>query len=361
MVGSLDYNPPMPSITEFHLSPLSPADQPWVAAFISAHWGAPEIVSRGHIYDASRLPGFAAYQGEQIAGLVTYHIQDEACEIVSLDSLIEGFGIGTALVQAVAETARQSNCCRLWLITTNDNLHAIRFYQKRGFHLRAVFPNALAYSRQIKPSIPELGLEGIPLRDELEFELFLSDVPVPSKAPDFPQKLSRRTLYTSNWVSLHVDKIILPTGRVIDEFHVVDFPRQAVAALVTDRQGKLLFEQVYRYPTGRLEWEIPAGGIEPGEDIVLAAQREVHEETGFETSQARFLYTFYPANGNTNAVFHVIACRAVERTGSLDPGEIKSIRWMSRGDIEALIQTGELKDGFTLAAVLYWWWLKKHV
>ena len=352
----LDYNPPMPSISKFILSPLTPLDQTWVAALLTEHWGAPQVVSRGRIHDASHLPGFAAYLDDQIAGLATYHIEGGLCELVTLDSLVEGRGIGSALIQAVADAALLSGCHRLWLITTNDNLHAIRFYQKRGFHLTAVFPNALALSRQLKPSIPELGMEGIPLRDELEFELILTETPLPSPTPDFPLKLDRHTIYTSNWVSLYIDKIVLPTGLVIDGFHVVDFPRQAVAALVSDGQGNLLFEQVYRYPTGRLEWEIPTGGIEPGEDIVLAAQREVHEETGYKSSQARFLYTFHPANGNTNAVFHLIACQANERNGLLDPTEIKGIRWMSRSEIETLIRSGELKGGFTLASILYWWW-----
>jgi len=77
------------------------------------------------------------------------------------------------MLEAVAAVAREEGCRRVWLITTNDNLRALRFYQRRGFHLVAMHPNALARSRELKPSIPEIGLDGIPLRDELELELSL--------------------------------------------------------------------------------------------------------------------------------------------------------------------------------------------
>ena len=71
------------------------------------------------------------------------------------------------------QAAREAGCGRVWLITTNDNLRALRFYQRRGFRLVAVHPDALERSRELKPSIPEIGLDGIPLRDELELELTL--------------------------------------------------------------------------------------------------------------------------------------------------------------------------------------------
>jgi GNAT superfamily N-acetyltransferase len=104
---------------------------------------------------------------------VTYHIEGDACEIVSLDSLVEGIGIGAALIEAVKDAALAAGCTRLWLITTNDNLHALRLYQKRGFVLAALHRNALEVSRRLKPQIPLVGLDGIPLRDEIELEMRL--------------------------------------------------------------------------------------------------------------------------------------------------------------------------------------------
>jgi ribosomal protein S18 acetylase RimI-like enzyme len=102
---------------------------------------------------------------------VTYHLQDGECEVLSLDSLQEGIGIGTALLDAIAEEARASGCRRAFLITTNDNIGAIRFYQKRGWRMVAVYPGAVDKSRKIKPAIPLTGSHGIAIRDEIEFEL----------------------------------------------------------------------------------------------------------------------------------------------------------------------------------------------
>jgi len=85
----------------------------------------------------------------------------------------QAVGSGTALMEAVAAAARDAGCRRVWLITTNDNLRALRFYQRRGFRLAALHRDALDRSRELKPSIPDVGLDGIPLRDELELELTL--------------------------------------------------------------------------------------------------------------------------------------------------------------------------------------------
>lgn len=112
-------------------------------------------------------------EGENIIGLLTYHLAYESCEVVTLDSLRPASGLGTALLEGAKAAARQARCHRLWLITTNDNLNALRFYQKRGFELVAVHRNALKHSRLIKPHLPLIGEHGIPLRDEIELEMIL--------------------------------------------------------------------------------------------------------------------------------------------------------------------------------------------
>lgn len=157
----------------FHIRPIAPDDQEWVKQFITRQWGASLVVARGAIYYPHELPGFVAVQQDEKTGLITYHIQGDSCEIVSLDSLRPSSGIGTALIETVKRAARLAGCRRLWLITTNDNLNALRFYQKRGFVLTALHPNALEASRKIKPQIPLVGYDGIPLRDEIELELLL--------------------------------------------------------------------------------------------------------------------------------------------------------------------------------------------
>lgn len=170
------------------IEPLQPTDRAWVISVLKERWNGPEVVTRGKVLDASLLPGFVARTNNSLqlrtgqvlpvgepVGLVTYSIVNSECEIVTLDSLYEGLSIGSDLVLAVRQVAEQQSCRRVWLITTNDNTNAIRFYQKRGFRLVGFYPDAIEASRKLKPSIPLTGEDGIPILDELEFEIRLKD------------------------------------------------------------------------------------------------------------------------------------------------------------------------------------------
>ena len=157
----------------FDIRPLTDLDRPWLRQFLAEHWGAELMVIHGERFYPAEHPGFAAFDGDEILGLVTYSLQGDECEILSLDSLREGQGIGSALVESIRQVALKSGIRRLWLITTNDNLNALRFYQKRGFELVAIHRRAVDESRKIKPSIPRIGEFGIPIRDEIELEMLV--------------------------------------------------------------------------------------------------------------------------------------------------------------------------------------------
>jgi N-acetylglutamate synthase-like GNAT family acetyltransferase len=161
------------TVSVLEIRPIEVSDRNWVADLLDEHWGSTKVVSRGKIYYAHLLEGFAAeIEGEHV-GLVTYRAEGEECEILTLNSQKPGIGVGAALLEAVKEVAASLECKRLWMITTNDNMNALRFYQKRGFSLVAVHVNALLESRKLKPQIPLTGLHGIPLRDEIELEIQL--------------------------------------------------------------------------------------------------------------------------------------------------------------------------------------------
>ncbi|MGA3675897.1 GNAT family N-acetyltransferase [Lysinibacillus agricola] len=142
-----------------------------VLQFFTEHWGSTEMVISSGVYDCSKLHGFAYVDKQNtILGLITYIIRHKECEIISLDSIVEGRGIGSLLVQAVEQKASEQNCTMITLITTNDNLHALRFYQKRGYHLVEILQNAVEKARAYKPEIPLIGNDGIPIRDEIRLE-----------------------------------------------------------------------------------------------------------------------------------------------------------------------------------------------
>ncbi len=162
-------------VDDYLVRAIQSSDRNWVESFVKSHWGSEIVVAKGRVVRPAELDGFAAFRGKEPVGLLTYRIDGLDCEIVTIDSTAEGTGIGTALIDAVKKRAKARGCKRLWLITTNDNLKALGFYQKRGFHLIALYPDALEASRRLKPQISMRAANGIPIRDELELELEISE------------------------------------------------------------------------------------------------------------------------------------------------------------------------------------------
>lgn len=152
---------------------LTKADMPRLRQLWTDNWGDEFIVAHGTIYRPDALDGFIAVDDHELVGEITFNFTPEGCEIVTLDSVREGQGLGTKLINAVVAEARKHGCKRIYLITTNDNLYALGFYQKRGFELVKINRGAVNESRKIKPSIPLVGMNNIPLRDEIELEINL--------------------------------------------------------------------------------------------------------------------------------------------------------------------------------------------
>lgn len=149
--------------------PTTEADLRWLAHLWRSEWGGDGMVSRGHMYPLSALHALLAKVDGEFAGAATYRWDGAGgCELMSLNAIREGAGIGTKLLEAVERTAREAGCRRVWLITSNDNVDAMRFYQRRGYRISAVYPGAVDEARAVKPSIPLVGNHGIEIHDEIE-------------------------------------------------------------------------------------------------------------------------------------------------------------------------------------------------
>jgi ribosomal protein S18 acetylase RimI-like enzyme len=146
---------------------LTDADRGWARGRIIERWGSEVVVAHERVYRPAELEGFVAELGGEPAGLLTYVVEGDACEIVTLDAEVEGRGVGTALIDAVKALGQP----RLSVTTTNDNERAIAFYRRRGFRIVAVHEGAVERSRLIKPEIPLHDDRGVPIRDEVELEL----------------------------------------------------------------------------------------------------------------------------------------------------------------------------------------------
>ena len=151
-----------------HIRDLQDDERAWLAERLTERWGDIHVARLGELRDASVLPALVAEQDGVAVGIVTYEVVDQACEVMTLDAFLEGAQVGTALMSALVDRAIQVGCSRIWLITTNDNLRALRFYQRRGMRLAALHPGAADADRVVKPSIPLLGDYGIEIHDEIE-------------------------------------------------------------------------------------------------------------------------------------------------------------------------------------------------
>ena len=153
--------------------PREAADQAAAQAFLARH-NSLRGARLGELVHPLDHPALVAETaGGQLAGMLTYVPGHDwrQCEILTLHADNQWRGTGTALIEAVGQLARRQGRARLWVITTNDNTDALRFYQRRGFCLVAVHRGAVDRSRaSLKPEIPPVGAYGIPLRDEIELE-----------------------------------------------------------------------------------------------------------------------------------------------------------------------------------------------
>lgn len=132
-------------------------------------FGADFVVSKGKCHKPAELAGFVARQYTELVGLATYEISGDTCELVTIDVFLQWQGIGKKLMEAVEMEARLALCKQVWLITTNDNIEAIHFYQRCGYDMVGLYHNALEESRKLKPQIPLVGSFGIPIKHEIEF------------------------------------------------------------------------------------------------------------------------------------------------------------------------------------------------
>jgi ribosomal protein S18 acetylase RimI-like enzyme len=138
---------------------------------VRSTWGE-AVVRRGELVDPADGELIGAYVDREIIGVATYAIRGRECEVVAIEAYQQRQGIATALMDEIRARAAAAGCRRLWLVTTNDNVPAIGFYQRWGMDLAELRRDAVTDARaRLKPEIPETGFEDIPVRHELEFEI----------------------------------------------------------------------------------------------------------------------------------------------------------------------------------------------
>lgn len=155
------------------IRPAVPSDNLWLEELMTKDWGGLPLVVRGKKYYPSQLNGIIAEDENGIAGFLFYEVRENDCEIIVLEVFDKFKGTGTILLDQLKAIAHSKKCSRIYLMTTNDNLDALRFYQKRDFHICGVHVDSVKISRKIKPTISKIGDYNIPVRDEIDLEFIL--------------------------------------------------------------------------------------------------------------------------------------------------------------------------------------------
>ena len=140
--------------------PATEVDRPAVDAFLQNH-GSASVARLGELVDAQDHPALVANADGRLTGVLTFVVMGDRCEVLTLHATERGQGVGSALLDEVARVATAAGCRLLWLVTTNDNVDAIRFYQRRGFRLAELRPGAVDESRRtLKPGSPRSASTG---------------------------------------------------------------------------------------------------------------------------------------------------------------------------------------------------------
>jgi GNAT superfamily N-acetyltransferase len=156
------------------INQISSEDAIWLKSLIECEWGGNPLVIRGKSYYPEKLPGLIALKENSRIGFLSYEIRENICEIIAFEVFEKFCGIGSKMLNTLISIIKENACNQIYVMTTNDNLDALRFYQRRGFNITGIHINSVKKSRAIKPSIPINGDLGIPLRDEIDLTLKLT-------------------------------------------------------------------------------------------------------------------------------------------------------------------------------------------
>lgn len=173
------------------------------------------------------------------------------------------------------------------------------------------------------------------------------------KHDNMPKRLERKTIYESEYVCLYADRVEMPDGYVIENYHQIHYPKDAVSVVLFNEKDEILLIRCKRYTTMRLEWEVPAGKIEQGEAPEQAARRECMEESGCTLKDLEYLFCHYPANGALDTKVYVYRAKVDAERREWDENEVAAKHWMAKEDVLELIRTNEMQDGVSIIAILY--------
>lgn len=170
---------------------------------------------------------------------------------------------------------------------------------------------------------------------------------------NFPERLDRKVIYESDWVSLYADKVQMPDGRIFNTYHKLHYPHESVCVVIVNEKDEIMMIQSKRYITSRLEWEIPAGRIESNESPENAAMRECLEETGCTLKDLTYLCCHNPSNGMSDLKLHVFGAKVDTEAMEIDENEVNAKKWIPKDEVLKMLKNNETQCGVSMLALLY--------
>lgn len=166
------------------------------------------------------------------------------------------------------------------------------------------------------------------------------------------KRLSRRVHYSSDWLTVTLDKVELPDGRIIENFELMHYPHDAVGVVAVNNAADILLVRAYRYLHESFDWEIPGGVIEPDETAIEACRRELLEETGHTAEILTPMLTFFPHKATCDQRFHLYLAESLKKEKTeIDRLEIAEVGFHSPTSVRRMIEEGEIDEGMSLVAL----------
>lgn len=173
-----------------------------------------------------------------------------------------------------------------------------------------------------------------------------------SRDPLAEHCLGSETVFLGRLLDVRRDRVRLPDGNEATREYIRHPGAVVVIPVLPD--GRLIVERQFRYPLGRAFLELPAGKIEPGEDILACARRELREETGFEASDWHYLGVMHPCIGYSDERIEIFLARGLSEVGhARDEEEFLELHFMSVPEVQAAVIEGRITDGKTVTALFH--------
>jgi ADP-ribose pyrophosphatase len=171
------------------------------------------------------------------------------------------------------------------------------------------------------------------------------------------ERLTTQRAWTGRLLTVDLDQVRTPNGTTL-ELELVRHPGAAAIVPLPSTPDaadpSVLLIRQYRYAAGGMLWEIPAGVLEPGEDPVDCARRELREETGAEADRVEHLTTIYTTPGFTDEEIHLFVATGVRAgTAAPNPDELIEVEARPLSQALGMIRDGEIRDGKTIVALLF--------